>query len=118
MVFGRISKLFFSITLMFQTLKSSEIANALAHLDQWTLGANETHIQKEWVFESFQTAVRFFVKVAELAEGANHHPEFTSTYTRALIRLTTHDANGLTAKDFDLAMQIDRLIRQYFVEQA
>ena len=103
---------------MIQTLNGFQIANALEQLDQWTLEANKTYIQKEWVFESFQTAVRFFVKVAELAEGANHHPEFTSTYTRALIRLTTHDANGLTTKDFDLAMQIDRLIKQYFVEQA
>ncbi|MEY4317101.1 MAG: putative pterin-4-alpha-carbinolamine dehydratase [Pseudomonadota bacterium] len=103
---------------MLETLKGSQITNALAQLDQWTLEANETYIQKEWVFESFQTAVRFFVKVAELAEGANHHPEFTSTYTKALIKLTTHDANGLTTKDFDLAVQIDLLIRQYFAEQA
>lgn len=103
---------------MLQTLKSSQIANALQQLDQWTLETNETYIQKEWVFESFQTAVRFFVKVAELAQDADHHPEFLSTYTKALIRLTTHDAKGLTSKDFDLAMQIDSLIRQYFAEQA
>jgi 4a-hydroxytetrahydrobiopterin dehydratase len=102
---------------MLQTLKSSQITNALQQLDHWTLEANEAHIHKEWVFESFQTAVRFFVKVAELAEDANHHPEFISTYTKALIRLTTHDANGLTTKDFDLAVQIDRLIKQYFAEQ-
>jgi 4a-hydroxytetrahydrobiopterin dehydratase len=102
---------------MLQKLKGPQIANALSQLDQWTLAAHETHIHKEWVFESFQTAVRFFVKVAELAEDANHHPEFISTYTKALIRLTTHDANGLTTKDFDLAVQIDRLIKQYFAEQ-
>jgi 4a-hydroxytetrahydrobiopterin dehydratase len=97
---------------MLKTLTAGEVAIALQQLNHWTLEANETHIQKEWVFDDFQAAVRFFVQVAELAQEADHHPEFLSTYTKALIRLSTHDANGLTTKDFALAKQIDSLVAQ------
>jgi 4a-hydroxytetrahydrobiopterin dehydratase len=69
------------------------------------------HIRKEWVFDSFQTAMRFIVQVGELAEAADHHPELLSVYTKIVIRLSTHDAKGLTHKDFDLARQIDGLTK-------
>jgi 4a-hydroxytetrahydrobiopterin dehydratase len=67
------------------------------------------HIRKEWVLDSFQTAIRFIVQVGALAEAADHHPELLSAYTKIVIRLTTHDANGLTHKDFELAKQIDSM---------
>jgi 4a-hydroxytetrahydrobiopterin dehydratase len=54
------------------------------------------------------------VKVSELAEIQNHHPEITSAYTRIRIKLWTHDANGLTNKDFELAQAIDKLVAQEF----
>jgi 4a-hydroxytetrahydrobiopterin dehydratase len=56
--------------------------------------------------------MRFIVQVGELAEAADHHPELLSVYTKIVIRLTTHDANGLTHKDFDLAKQIDSMAKK------
>jgi len=47
--------------------------------------------------------------VAEVAERMNHHPEWTNVYNRVNVRLTTHDAGGLTQLDFDLAQAMDRL---------
>jgi 4a-hydroxytetrahydrobiopterin dehydratase len=59
-------------------------------------------------------AIAFLVKVSELAEIQNHHPEILSTYTCLRIKLWTHDAQGLTHKDFELAEAIDRLFAQQF----
>ena len=55
-------------------------------------------------------AFSFMAAVAMLAERADHHPEWSNVYNRVTIRLTTHDANGLTRRDFDLAGAIDRLV--------
>lgn len=99
---------------MQQRLNSAEIDAGLKQLDHWTLDAHKASLRKEWVFDNFQTAMRFFAQVGELAESMNHHPEFLSNYTRMRIRLTTHDAYGLTHKDFELAQQIDHLVQQAF----
>jgi 4a-hydroxytetrahydrobiopterin dehydratase len=52
--------------------------------------------------------------VADIAEHQNHHPEFLSVYRKMRVRLSTHDASGLTQKDFDLAAAIDSLIASQF----
>ena len=95
-------------------LNSAAIDQRLMALNKWSLDAHKASISKAWVFDRFQTAIHFFVKVGELSERHNHHPEFLSTYTKARIRLLTHDAHGLTAKDFDLAQEIDQLINTEF----
>ena len=64
-------------------------------------------IEKEFEFKDFLEAFGFMTKVALLAEKANHHPEWSNVYNKVQIRLTTHDANGLTKKDFDLADKIN-----------
>jgi len=99
---------------MHQRLNNAEIDTRLKKLDDWTLDAHKASICKEWDFESFKTAMSFFVNVGELAEARNHHPEFLSNYTKMRIRLMTHDAYGLTDKDFELAMQIDQLVSHEF----
>ncbi len=95
-------------------MNSTDIQAALQQLDQWTLDAHKASVRKEWNFDSFKTAMHFFAQVGELAEKMDHHPELLSNYTRMRIRLTTHDAYGLTHKDFDLAQQIDQLVREQF----
>lgn len=67
-------------------------------------------IEKKFKFNNFSQALGFIVQVGVLAEKANHHPELFNVYNKVNIRLTTHDANGLTDKDFDLATSIDKLI--------
>lgn len=71
---------------------------------------NNNGIEKKYQFENFTQALGFIVQIGILAEKANHHPELFNVYNKVNIRLTTHDANGLTDKDFDLASAIDKLV--------
>ena len=73
----------------------------------WRLQANALEV--EWVFKDFAQAMAFMNAVAEVAERMNHHPEWTNVYNRVTVRLTTHDAGGLTHLDFDLAQAMDTL---------
>jgi 4a-hydroxytetrahydrobiopterin dehydratase len=92
-----------------EKLNSVQISEAIQGLQGWSLSADHESISKEWVFASFKAAMGFWLQVAELSEQQNHHPEFWSNYTQLRLRLTTHDAGGLTALDFSLAKEIDRL---------
>jgi 4a-hydroxytetrahydrobiopterin dehydratase len=96
------------------TLTSEEITQKQKALENWALDSQNGSICKEWKFDSFKTAMGFFAKVGEISEQHNHHPEFLSTYTNMRLRLTTHDCGGLTQKDFDLAAEIDLLVKNQF----
>lgn len=97
-----------------QKFNSNEIAQAIQTINGWTVEPDEAFMHKQWQFDSFKTAMDFIVKVADIAERQNHHPEFLSVYRKMRVRLSTHDASGLTQKDFDLATEIDRLIDSQF----
>ena len=73
----------------------------------WRL--QENALEVEWVFKDFAQAMGFMNAVAEVAERMNHHPEWSNVYNRVTVRLTTHDAGGLTAQDFALAREMDDL---------
>jgi 4a-hydroxytetrahydrobiopterin dehydratase len=92
----------------------AQIELGMKCLHQWTCNFSDVSISKEWRFESYKMAIAMLVKVSELAEHQNHHPEMTSVYTSVRIKLWTHDANGLTSKDFELAQAIDKLVEQEF----
>lgn len=64
----------------------------------------------------FATGARLFAAIAELAEAANHHPDVDVRYTAVRVRLFTHSADGLTAKDAALAAEISRAARDLGVE--
>ena len=55
-------------------------------------------------------AIAFVTQVGFLAEAANHHPDIDIRWRKVTLVLTTHDAGGLSAKDFDLAAQIDEIL--------
>ncbi|MFM1949083.1 MAG: putative pterin-4-alpha-carbinolamine dehydratase [Pseudomonadota bacterium] len=95
-------------------LSEEAIKAGMNRLHQWDYNAVESCIAKEWRFKDFKMAIAFLVKVSELAEIQNHHPEILSTYTCLRIKLWTHDAQGLTHKDFELAEAIDCLFAQQF----
>ncbi len=79
----------------------------LAGLKGWTIEAGE--LVKSFQFKDFVAALRFVNRVGEAAERAGHHPDIDIRYNRVRLALTTHDAGGLTEKDFDLAAQAERL---------
>ena len=60
-------------------------------------------LHADWKFKDFQHAFAFMTATAQMAEQMNHHPEWSNVYNRVSVRLTTHDAGGLTALDFSLA---------------
>lgn len=83
--------------------------NAGSH-SPWQLTDNGLH--NRWTFSDFQQAFGFMSEVACLAEQMNHHPEWTNVYHQVQVRLTTHDAGGLTELDFALAHAMQALAAQ------
>jgi 4a-hydroxytetrahydrobiopterin dehydratase len=79
----------------------------LAKLNGWAL--TKDSIKKDFEFDDFKAAIAFMLRVAFEAEKLNHHPNWSNTYNKVSIKLTTHDAGGLTKKDFDLARKIDAI---------
>lgn len=63
-------------------------------------------LEREWRFPDFPRAWAFMSRVALLAERMDHHPEWRNVHGRVRIRLTTHDAGGLTRRDIDMAAEI------------
>ena len=78
--------------------------------NQWRI--QDQGLYAEWAFKDFQQAFAFITAVAQTAEHMNHHPEWTNVYNRVSVRLITHDAGGLTARDFALAQAMTTLSRQ------
>jgi 4a-hydroxytetrahydrobiopterin dehydratase len=88
-------------------LSESEIQSALRERSGWTVVNGKLH--REYKFEDFIHAFGFMTCAALSAEAMNHHPEWFNVYNRLTIDLTTHDAGGITAKDFQLAAKLDAL---------
>ena len=86
-------------------LSASAVSRRLAALKGWRQVGDA--IQKRYTFANFKEAMFFVNTVAGLAEKAGHHPDITVNYNRVTLSLSTHDAGGITAKDFDLARRID-----------
>lgn len=85
-------------------LDESAIASRLAELPSWGRQGEEIH--RSFDLPSFRAALAFVAYVGELAEAAGHHPDIDIRYCRVELKLTTHDAGGLTPNDFDLARRI------------
>lgn len=89
-------------------LSKREITKRLAKLNGWR-HARRT-LTKEFVRNSFTGAAKFIGKIAPIANAMDHHPDIQlHRYKRVKIMLTTHDAGGITRKDFELAAKIDKL---------
>lgn len=87
-------------------LSDQERDSALARLPGWAPSASGLAIEREFRFRSFSEAFAFMTRVALLAEAASHHPDWSNSYNRVSISLSTHEAGGLTTKDVDLAARI------------
>ena len=75
----------------------------------WTLSDDGKALERSYRFKNFSEAFAFLTRVAMHAEKVDHHPEFTNVWNRVDVRLTTHDAGGVTERDMELAKAIDRL---------
>jgi 4a-hydroxytetrahydrobiopterin dehydratase len=81
--------------------------NETKGLEDWRLLLRT--LQSSFKTDSFSTGVEFAARIAAAANAANHHPDLTITYPRVHVLLTTHDADGLTTRDVDLARTISAI---------
>lgn len=95
---------------MVKKLEEAERDGLLPTLSGWSHEPERDGITKRFVFADFVAAFGFMARVALLAEKADHHPEWSNVWNRVDILLTTHDADGLSMRDIDLARAIDAAV--------
>lgn len=88
-------------------LSDAEISSRLKSAPEWKIESGE--LTRTFTFKDFVGSLGFVNKVGELAEKAGHHPDIDIRYNRVRLALVTHDAGGITAKDFDLADAANKL---------
>ncbi len=88
-------------------LTKDEIQKKLELLDGWVLEDSGQALLKTYTFADFVEAFGFMVRVALVAEKMDHHPDWTNVYNRVSVRLNTHDAGGVTLKDFALLEKME-----------
>jgi 4a-hydroxytetrahydrobiopterin dehydratase len=88
-------------------LTHEDIREQLSSLEGWELTTEG--IRKEYRLNDFRSAINLVNRVADLAEEANHHPDILIRYNRVRFTLISHDAGGITEKDFDLAARIEAI---------
>jgi 4a-hydroxytetrahydrobiopterin dehydratase len=86
-------------------LPDEDVRRRLADLSGWE--RHDGEIRKTYSLDSFPAAMAFANRVAGLAEAADHHPDILIQYSKVTLTLSSHDAGGLTERDFRLAGQID-----------
>lgn len=84
-------------------LSLPETTRALATLHAWRHDPQRDAITREFVFADFNQAFAFMTRIALLAEKRDHHPEWSNVYNRVTITLTTHDVDGLSDNDIEMA---------------
>jgi len=83
---------------------------AMATLPEWTYESARDAITRRFTFKDFNQAFGFMTRVALLADKADHHPEWSNVWNRVDILLTTHDVDGLSTRDIQMAQAIDGLL--------
>jgi len=92
-------------------LSDEQIQELLRSVPGWSLEHGKLH--REYKFADFVMAFGFMATSAPLIEKLNHHPEWSNVYNRLTIDLTTHDAGGITQRDFDLAKLLEGVAKKF-----
>jgi 4a-hydroxytetrahydrobiopterin dehydratase len=88
-------------------LNADETKQLAAQVNNWNV-VNNHHIEKEFRFSDFKTALDFVNRVGAIAEEQGHHPDIYLAWGKARVTIWTHKIDGLTESDFILAAKIDR----------
>ena len=88
-------------------LTAKQISTRLSALQDWTKSGGV--IQRTFSFDGFVQAMAFVEEVAGEAERVQHHPDIMVRYSKVTLALSTHDAGGITERDFDFAAAADRI---------
>ena len=95
---------------MVEKLSDREREDGLSGLNGWVYDEKAGAIDHVFKFKDFSEAFAFMTRVALAAEKAGHHPDWSNSYNSVSIRLSTHDAGGLSARDIALARTIDKIL--------
>ncbi|XP_077297804.1 pterin-4a-carbinolamine dehydratase [Arctopsyche grandis] len=101
---------------MADKLNPSERAEKLQPLISkgWKVQDNRDAIEKEFRFKNFNEAFGFMTRVALLADKMNHHPEWFNVYNKVQVTLSSHDVNGLSARDLKMATFMEKVIESNY----
>ena len=94
-----------------EKIEGAALEEALLGLPQWQIESGGLAILRTFEFKGFDEAFAFMTRVALHAEKHDHHPEWSNVYNRVSMRLTTHDAGGVTVRDIALARVADDACR-------
>lgn len=93
--------------------KSQDIESFLKKNSGWSRAKGKrSALVKSYSFKDFNSAFAFMTRTAMVAEQMNHHPEWFNVYNRVDVTLSTHDAGGITEKDFALARKMDAFAKK------
>jgi 4a-hydroxytetrahydrobiopterin dehydratase len=92
---------------MADLINNTEIQERASQLSGWTVEGKQ--LRSTRLFKDFIEAIAFVNKLVAPSEAAGHHPDIEISYNKVTVNLTTHDAGGLTEKDFALAQEISAL---------
>ncbi len=88
-------------------LSDDEIRTTMATLPGWSVEAGKLH--RQFQFADFSEAFAFMTRAAMVAEQMNHHPEWFNVWNKVVVDLSTHDAGGITQRDFELAAKMNKI---------
>lgn len=88
-------------------LADNEVQSRLISVPDWQVESGE--LVRTFLFKDFRASLAFVNRVGDLAENVGHHPDIDIRYNKVRLALVTHDAGGITQKDFDLAAAVDKL---------
>lgn len=95
-----------------EAISKEEVTGYLAnHLKNWSF--KETALHRDFKFKTFVESFSFMTSIALEVEKMDHHPDWTNSYNKVSIDLSTHSAKGITQLDFDLAGTIDTIYKKY-----
>jgi len=97
---------------MVKKLSLEARAEALTTLDGWSTVDGRDAIEKSFSFPDFNAAFAFMTRVAMQAEKQDHHPEWFNVYNRVDVTLATHDADGVSTRDIELAGFMNEIAAQ------
>ena len=92
-------------------LRGAELQRFVARVDGWSVVA-EHHVEKQYRFPDFVTALAFVNTIGAIAEQQGHHPDLFLAWGRVGVKIWTHKIDGLTESDFVLAAKVDRAFAQ------
>ena len=98
---------------MIRKLTAEQLDVALQSLPSWKRHGRREAIRRQYAFGDFVQAFSFMTQGAIKAEKRNHHPEWSNVYNKVDVTLTTHDAEGVTQRDVDLARIADEAFARF-----